>query len=308
MAPRLLFGRGAHGDLIRSIQRALTRSGFDTKGTDGVFGDDTARAVHAFQTAHGIPPTGAVDVDTWSVLMHGPAPSVRRRALGVTAAIEGHGFTLALGNFDGAGITWGIIGFTLRHGELPKIVLTTNERNPALLSSIFAERTDELIRIMRAPWSEQRLWADAVSLGKKKVRLAEPWHSCFAVLGEDPGVQQLQLDLVDEDYFQPARKTAAAQGLTTELGIALAFDIHVQNGGIKAAARSEIAEALAKRPPQHERDTRLVIADAVANQSSAKWREDVRTRKRAIATGKGTVHGMNLELRNWGPDELPFQE
>lgn len=252
MAPRLLFARGAHGERIRSMQRELTRLGFDTEGADGVFGGDTARAVQAFQTAHGIFPTGAVDLETWSALMQVPAPPVRDRALGVTAAIEGHGFTLALGNFDGAGVTWGIIGFTLRHGALPKLVLTTYERNPALVSSIFAERTNELIRIMRAPWGEQRLWADAVSLGKKKVRLAEPWHSCFAVLGEDSGVQKLQLDLVDEDYFQPALKTAAAQGLTTELGIALAFDTHVQNGGIKAAARTEITKALAKRPPQSE--------------------------------------------------------
>ena len=36
--------------------------------------------------------------------------------------MEGHGFTMVAGDFDGAGLTWGIIGFTLKHGEIQRIV------------------------------------------------------------------------------------------------------------------------------------------------------------------------------------------
>jgi peptidoglycan hydrolase-like protein with peptidoglycan-binding domain len=57
-------------------------------------------------------------------------------------------------------------------------------------------------------------------------------------------VQALQLELADRDYGQPAAETANALGLKTELGRALAFDIHVQNGGIKRSARKEIDTAL----------------------------------------------------------------
>ena len=64
-----------------------------------------------------------MDVSTWTKLLGAQVPTTQARSLQLTAAFEGHGFTLAQGNRDGAGITWGIIGFTLKHGELSKIIL-----------------------------------------------------------------------------------------------------------------------------------------------------------------------------------------
>jgi hypothetical protein len=53
-----------------------------------------------------------------------------------------------------------------------------------------------------------------------------------------------------------------------------------------------------------ELDVRVLIANAVADNALPAWREDVRTRKVAIAKGSGTVHGLTAELKNWGLDEL----
>ena len=64
-----------------------------------------------------------MDVSTWTKLLWTQVPTTQERSLQLTAAFEGHGFTLAEGNWDDAGITWGIIGFTLLHGELSKIIL-----------------------------------------------------------------------------------------------------------------------------------------------------------------------------------------
>ena len=302
---RVLFAKGASGEIVRKIQRRLTAKGFDPKGVDGQYGDNTRKAVRAFQTSSQLDPSGEVDVTTWQKLMAKPVPSVRDRALQVTAAFEGHDFTLAQGNFDGAGITWGIIGFTLKHGELSKIVLEVQRQAPQLVKQAFGAKAGELLEIMRAPTARQMAFADSISLGASKVRLAEPWRTGFRKFGELEQVQAVQLEHANRDFFQPARRTAQTLRLKTELGLALAFDVHVQNGGIQPEAKAEIQRHVAQHPMEREQDLRVAIAHAVANHSAPQFRQDVLSRKLTIATGGGQVHGGSFVLRNWGLAELP---
>ena len=91
-------------------------------------------------------------------------------------------------------------------------------------------------------------------------------------------------------------------GLGSELGIALSFDVQVQNGGVSAALRDTI---LAQTHGQAEAVVREAVANAVADHAKAQFREDVRSRKLAIARGQGTVHGRNVVLANWGLTQLP---
>jgi putative peptidoglycan binding protein len=303
---RVLFAQGVRGEIVRRIQRHLTARGFDPKGLDGGYGDNTRKAVRAFQRENGLQPTGAVSVPTWRKLMGGPIPPVRDRVLQLIAAFEGHDFTLAQGNFDGAGITWGIIGFTLKHGELGRIVLRIEDRHSALVKQAFGADTDQLLGILRGPKTRQMAFANAISLGPNKVRLAEPWRSGFRRFGELPAVQALQLELADRDYFRPSKQSARSLQLKTELGLALAFDIQVQNGGVSNAARKQIKNQLAQHPIEREQERRVIVADAVAKASLPQFREDVRSRKLAIATGAGTVHGELFVLRNWGLADVPL--
>jgi hypothetical protein len=298
---RLLFAKGARGDLVKKIQRGLH---FQAGDVDGVYGNQTTEGVVAFQRGRGVPGTGEVDTDTWSAVTREDMPALFERVVGLTAAIEGHGFTLAQGNFDGAGITWGIIGFTLEHGELARIVLDLEASTPRVVQRAFEEDTDRLLAVLRAPLAEQMAFADEVSIPPKKVRLAEPWRSRFDWFGTFPEVQAEQLRRARESYWEPALATARQFGLQTELGLALAFDVHVQNGGVKAAAARVIRDAV---PLGSELELRRLVANAVADQSSARWRDDVRQRKLAIAEGHGVVHGERLVLRNWGLDELPAE-
>jgi Putative peptidoglycan binding domain len=302
---RVLFAQGVRGEIVRKLQRRLAARGFDPRGTDGRLGKNTRKAVRAFQRKNGLPATGTVDPKTWRKLTGGPIPPVRDRSLQLTAAFEGHDFTLAQGNFDGAGVTWGIIGFTLAHGELGKIVLEIQRRKPALVEQAFGARAQELLTILGRPRAQQLAFADSISLGASKVRLAEPWRSGFRRFGELDAVQALQLAFADRDYFRPARKTARRLRLKTELGLALAFDIHVQNGGLSSRAHEEIRRHLAHHPIHGEQELRVIVANAVANHSRPRFREDVRSRKLTIATGAGVVHGELFVLRNWGLAELP---
>lgn len=300
--PNVVLAKGARGESVRKLQIALSHLGFDPQRIDGSFGADTETAVKAFQHDRALGESGRVDAETWTTIMGVPIPSIQERSLQLTAAFEGHGFTLAQGNFDGAGITWGIIGFTLKHGELGKIILSIFERNPALVDQAFGQNAGELVDVLESPKAVQMQFADSISVGTTKLKLAEPWRSQFAAFGELAEVQALQLELADEDYGQPSAQTAETFGLRSELGRALAFDIHVQNGGIKVAARKAIEATLAESPVSTEQERRVIIAHAVADASTS-FKEDVRARKLAIATGTGKVHGETFVLSNWGLDE-----
>ncbi len=301
---RLLLGEGARGDIVGALQTNLRRHGVYKATIDGDYGELTAKAVRAFRKSAGLLPARHIDPSTWKLLTKKPVPPVRDRALQLTAAFEGHGFTLAQGNFDGAGITWGVIGFTLKGGELAKIVLEVNAKHPALLQQAFGKKTAELLQVMRAPFARQLAFADSLSQGASKARLAEPWRSAFRRFGEFPEVQAVQLARVD-GYLNPAKRDARALGIKTELGLALCFDIHVQNGSISPRAMQRIKAQQAAHAIKDERELRILIAHAVADSSNPRFRGDVLSRKLAIATGVGVVHGATYVLRNWGLAELP---
>jgi hypothetical protein len=102
-----------------------------------------------------------------------------------------------------------------------------------------------------------------------------------------------------------ASSCAGLQGRLAELGLALCFDIHVQNGSIKPSARDRIRNEVAAQPIHKERELRAIVANAVADASRPQFREDVRSRKLTLATGAGQVHGATYVLRNWGLDATP---
>lgn len=300
---RTIIGPGTHGATARAVQNALVTAGWmSAADVDGWYGRGTAAAVCAHQKAHALSPTGIVDTDTWTSLLTGsPTPSLLQRCLDLTGAFEGHDYTLAVGNFDGAWLTWGIIGFTLKHGSLAKILIEAEGICPDDLRVAFAEHTDEILDLMRAKPKQQQEWADSVTV--RGGQLAEPWRTAFRTLGKAVAVQKIQQQVAAGDYFQPALETARRLGLTSELGVALCFDIHVQNSGISKRAQSLLGDAR----PANEPSLRLAIANAVAKCARPEYRDDVRARKLAIATGSGRVHGAQYELANWGLDELPAE-
>jgi peptidoglycan hydrolase-like protein with peptidoglycan-binding domain len=298
---RVLFSRGSRGNIIRSIQQQLQQRNLYTGLVDGDYGPSTEHAVQAFQTQQSLlPATGSVDDVTWGTVMNAPPPSIFERSLQLTSTFEGHGFGKVQGNWDKAWLTWGIIGFTLKHGEVGAIVREINQANPTLLTDAFGVQAAELLNIVSASSSDQLAWANSITSGTGVI---EPWHSGFQKLGENSTVQAIQLAHASKDYFEPATATAAALSLQTELGLALCFDIHVQNGGVNADARQVIANAVT--PGMDERSRRVIIANAVADAALPAFRDDVRSRKLTLANGTGTVHGAQFTVSSWGIGEFP---
>ena len=294
---RVLFGPGAIGETVKQIQTALTRNGLNSHACDGWYGPATAECVRAYQRSKALPESGTIDDEgTWQLLMKCAVPTVSERCLQLTAAFEDHGFEKAVGNFDGALLTWGIIGFTLASGGIQNIIQSIHRTKPELLASAFGEYSSELLQLVSAPREWQLQWAFQHTL--KNSGLAEPWRAMFCTFGSLPEVRREQLKQVQTRYMAPAMNTARRLGFSSELGLALCFDIHVQNGGIKHTALDQIRQQSVEGVP--EATLRTVVANAVADWANPAWSDDVRRRKLTIATGEGTVHGHAYVLKNWG--------
>jgi peptidoglycan hydrolase-like protein with peptidoglycan-binding domain len=58
MIPKSSLTMGSIGERVRKLQTGLAQLGFAVGDIDGEFGPITSAAVSAFQSAHGLPPTG----------------------------------------------------------------------------------------------------------------------------------------------------------------------------------------------------------------------------------------------------------
>jgi hypothetical protein len=298
--------RVVRGEIVRSLQRKLQAVEHNPGGVDGIFGSDTGTAIKSFQLSKGLQVNGKLTDETWAELMQLPPPPVFDRCLQLTADFEGHGFQTIAGNFDGAGLTWGIIGFTLQHGEIQNILTEVQQRFPALLDSAFGSLKNILLSQLGKTWPEQLQWSNGISIGTNKVRVEEPWERAFATLGGEPDVQTIQLRRVNK-YWDIAKSDTSRFQLRTEAGIALCFDIAVQNGGIANDTEARrISTWINDNPGASERDVLIRIADVVAENSRPQYVEDVRKRKRTIAKGDGEVHGARYATRDWGISEFAF--
>jgi len=302
---RTWFAEGLRGAIAKRIQLDALRQGFVSgppdKFVDGVFGKDTVAALSQLQAARSLPVTGAVDEPTWQQLTHDALPTLFERCIGITAEFEGHGFGLLQGNFDGAGLTWGVIGFTLSNGEIQQLLAEAEAAAPGTLDRVMGPLAPVWRAKVALPKAQQVAWADSISSGPDKTAVPPEWKQAFARLGDEPIVQRLQLHRAYDVYFVPAVRTATSLGLTTELGVSLAFDCHVQNGASRVQAAAELAPLAGKIP---EAEMRRRFANRVADLSSATWREDVRGRKLTIATGEADFRGRHYKLDHWGLGEF----
>jgi peptidoglycan hydrolase-like protein with peptidoglycan-binding domain len=68
ISPWPVVKSGSHGHPIKTLQYLLRARG-QSVAVDGVFGPDTAAAVKAFQTSHGLTADGIVGPVTWAALV-----------------------------------------------------------------------------------------------------------------------------------------------------------------------------------------------------------------------------------------------
>ncbi len=301
---RIWFAKGLRSMIAKRIQVDLLRQGFfigaADKFADGVFGGDTESALRTLQASRGLSITGSVDDFTWKQLTVDPLPTLFERCLSITAEFEGHGFRLLQGNFDGAGLTWGVIGFTLSNGEIQNLLQEVDSASPGTLDRVLGALVHTWRAKMQLSRSDQVAWANSISSCAGNADVPPEWVSAFARLGDEPIVKRLQLQRAYDSYFVPAAETARKLKLVSELGVALAFDCNVQNGQSRVTSVAELAPIAGTIS---ESEMRMRWARRIADLSSPNWRQDVLGRKSTLASGSATFRGRNYVLSNWGLTE-----
>lgn len=212
---------------------------------------------------------------------------------------------LAQGNFDDAGITFGVIGFTLKGGELQKLLRDMRAANPSKFDEIMGDGREDIARMIDAPVKEAVIFASTISVGRSNTKLQAPWPQRFEKLGAEPEFRAVQMDHVRNRHLFPARQDAANYKLQSRLGFALMADIRVQNGAIRPTAAKQIEERVREAEekagaPLGESARMLIIANAVADHSTPQFREHVRARKLAIVNGAGVVYGRPFDMKERG--------
>ena len=204
-------------------------------------------------------------------------------------------------------IEYGLVGSEMcirdrSNGEIQKLLAEAEAAVPGTLDRVLGPLAEVWRARTALPRAQQVVWADSISTGPNNADVPPEWKAAFARLGDEPVIKRQQMQRAYDAYFVPAAATARKLQLNSELGVALAFDCHVQNGKSRVRAVAELTRLAGQLP---EAEMRLRLANRVADLSSPKWRQDVRGRKITIASGEATFRGRHYVLANWGLDDFP---
>lgn len=315
-----LYRRGSQGPEVRQIQERLKELEFYVGPVDGDFGGGTESAAKAFQKANRLTIDGEVGPETWKRLFHKetiPPPAIFEkmlayRCLALTGTFETNApvpdcFAGLSGDFDGQGISFGVLQWNFGQGSLQPLLAEMNRRHPKLVRDLLHEEYPLFTAFLKATREEQLGWARSIQ-DPIRHTLFEPWRGLLKTLGRMPEFQEIQVAAADKLY-QSAKKLGKQYGLWSERAAALMFDILVQNGSISSLVRAQILRDFEKIDPGLMKEDGVlldeetvevarmtVIANRRAEAANPRWIEDVRARKLCIAQGRGKVHGTEYDL------------
>lgn len=301
--------RGMNGEYVRRIQERLLRLSLYRGPLDSGFGGGTEASVKRFQQDQRLPVTGLVDGETWKRLFDGEDPPVseffkatpQQRSLALSGSFETGSqppecFSGVAGDFDGQGISFGVLQWNLGQGTLQPMLAEAFEKHERLCRDIFHEHFDTLRALGRASRDEQLDFARSI---QTRGRINEPWRGMLKSLGRTTEFQNIQGNRSTEIYNR-SKTLCRDYGLTSQRGAALMFDIVVQNGSISDLVKSQILADFVQIPDMKPEDKEVARMRVIANRRAAAARpeyvDDVRTRKLLIANGSGTLHGIYYDL------------
>jgi hypothetical protein len=305
------FKLGSKGSEVTKIQARLRTLGLYRGPLDATFGGGTDAAVRVFQRQRGLEPDGVVGPLTWKALFNRlsiPRPvfldqPLNHRCLALTAVFETDSgvpecFSGLSGDFDGQGISFGVLQWNIGQGSLQPLLERMDQEHSDVFERAFNQNTAVLRAVLESSHDEQMDWARSIQ-DRLRHTVAEPWRGQLKTLGRSEEFQAIQVEAA-EDHFKTARAWCEAFGVRSQRALALMFDIRTQNGSIGNLVKAQIFADFARIPTdrngQAEVDKLCIIANRRADASNPRWIEDVRRRKLTIAKGSGIVHGNPIDL------------
>lgn len=222
---------------------------------------------------------------------------LKKRILAVIGTIETSQtppgcFSKITGNFDGAGISFGLFQWNIGQNTLQPMLKKYFVKYDIKAQEIFASKYKEVKDMLTKTLAEQLSWAKLIQTANK---VNSPYLESFKALGASNEFQDIELEAASS-YYNKGSRMATEYGLKSERGVALMVDIAVQNGSISAPVKAIIIKEIAAKGITDEVEKMKVVANRRAEAANSQWIEDVRKRKLMYANGVGTVHGINFDL------------
>jgi hypothetical protein len=229
------------------------------------------------------------------------------KAIEITGSFEGNrGYSSVAGNFDGQGISFGLLQWNAGSHTLQPILRNCLLHMHLTMRNIFGNDDLYVLRVKLENDYTFFQWSKTLSYydnQRKQWWMYQKWYDYFVKLGQTGGCQMFQRRAMIK-YINNAKRLFHAYGFTTERAAAMAFDIVVQNGSVTPRAREQYRARM--NPKMNEKAKLWVLGEAVADTAIPKWQFAVRARKRCIATGSGYVNGsprvlpLTDEPATWG--------
>ena len=257
-------------------------------------------------------------------------------AMDISGSLErsdGASWDTITNNFDGQGLSLGLLNQTLGTGSLQPLLWQLHTTNDNVMRQVFSaahyaslikmleqwkasakalDTTDEQVlsplddlfysmdAAGTAPspsvkWALDNLYSDKAGL-----IFYATWKREFQTMASTIAYRQIQIQSA-MTYHQKALSYFTKFRLTQLRSYLVMYDFVVQNGGFYPEDQTDYAKWLAKNPKSNETQ-RLQQLLELRLRPITKYKEDVRQRKQSIIDGQGVVHGAR---RNY-PQEYCF--
>lgn len=226
-------------------------------------------------------------------------------AVKIVGEFEGTGYGSVSGNFDGMGISAGILQWNLGSGTLQDNILSycdvTQHNFPVCIKPLQTLKKSDAVA-----------WAKDV-MHDSRGKLKQEWAIAWKMFMTSPVVVNLQKRAIDK-YWHRAREICGQLGFPQEYPRAMvfAFDIAVQNwsydigrpalnyeqaGNIIQLYGSKNFALWNAETVNQDQQIMLIAAHLRALKCKPEWRHAVFVRKATIAIGIGYVNGVTMDFR-----------
>jgi len=253
-----------------------------------------------------------------------------RRSFAVALSISGHfegrtGWANLTNNFDGQGLSAGLLNQTLGTGSLQPLLSQMRSDHSADFTSSFSSANDASISAMLTQWQANKSinaldsnddwrptekiyslsamtsstnasvqWASG-ELYKSNGEFKDDWKLQLQTLLQKPTYVSIQVSAAEKIHSKALSYVSRVviDDLRTYL---LMFDIVVQNGSITEARFKEWEAAVLAEKLTSVNAILKKLVEIRLQDTLPQWVPDVRSRKYALIDGAGSVHGERLDL------------
>ncbi len=224
-------------------------------------------------------------------------------ALNISGSYEGStGWANLTNDFDGMGLSMGLLNQTLGTGSLQPMLIKAQTRFPEMLNRVMARGNLDKLLKMLATWQEAASGRNATSAKWARKTLytqnggfTSSWRRDLTALTTSSEYITIQIESAVKNH-KLALSLARAISCTELRCYLLMYDFAVQNGGLYQEDLDEYDEYVEDHP-QASMTTRLKkLIELRIRHVRDEYMNDVRARKTTIVNGQGKVHGEQRTL------------